>query len=171
MDENRQKCSDCGQWFEGRKLCFIEETPFCIKCMYGDTKPFEIYPIGTVRNKLGRDVTKQFGRTGDAKEESRIELLPSQKPFMYRLEEEDYLTIVYYLHKTLPPKYIFKRKNDLKEVGTFASRSPNRLSKIAVTDVRLIRIEDTTLIVSGLDAINGSPVLDIKMAKKDWYYE
>ena len=61
--------------------------------------------------------------------------------------------------------------NDLKEIGTFASRSPNRLSKIAVTDVRLIRIEDTTLIVSGLDAINGSPVLDIKMAKNDWYYE
>ncbi len=89
---------------------------------------------------------------------------------MYKLEEEEYLTIVYYLHKTLPPRYIFKRKNDLKEVGTFASRSPNRLSKIAITDVKLIRIEDTVLFVSGLDAIDGSPVLDIKITKNDWYY-
>jgi tRNA (Thr-GGU) A37 N-methylase len=170
MNEDNQQCSDCGEWFERAKLCFIEDTPFCTRCMYGDAKPFQIYPIGIVRNNLHRDVNRQFGLKGNAKNESRIELLPSQKPFMYRLEEEEYLTIVYYLHKTLPPRYIFKRKNDLKEVGTFASRSPNRLSKIAITDVRLIRIEDTTLFVSGLEAIDGSPVLDIKMAKNDWYY-
>jgi tRNA (Thr-GGU) A37 N-methylase len=170
MNEDNQQCSDCGEWSEKAKLCFIEDTPFCTRCMYGDAKPFQIYPIGIVRNNLHRGVNRQFGLTGSAKDESRIELLPSQKPFMYRLEEEEYLTIVYYLHKTLPPRFIFKRKNDLKEVGTFASRSPNRLSKIAITDVRLIRIEDTTLFVSGLEAIDGSPVLDIKMAKNDWYY-
>ena len=170
MQEEKQPCSDCGQWFEKTELCFIEDTPFCIRCMYGDAKPFEIYPIGIVRNELQRDVNRQFGLSGNPKNESRIELLPSQKPFMYKLEEEEYLTIVYYLHKTLPPRYIFKRRNDLKEVGTFASRSPNRLSKIAITDVRLIRIEDTTLFVSGLEAIDGSPVLDIKIVKNDWYY-
>jgi len=170
MNENNQQCSNCEQWFERTKLCFIEDTPFCTRCMYGDTKPFEIFPIGIVRNKLQRNVDKQFGLIGNAKEEARIELLPSQKPFMYKLEEEEYLTIVYYLHKTLPPRHIFKRKNDLKEVGTFASRSPNRLSKIAITDVKLMRIEDTVLFVSGLDAIDGSPVLDIKIAKRDWYY-
>ncbi len=170
MNEDNQQCSDCGEWSEKAKLCFIEDTPFCTRCMYGDAKPFQIYPIGIVRNNLHRDVNRKFGLKGNAKNESRIELLPSQKPFMYRLEEEEYLTIVYYLHKTLPPRYIFKRMNDLKEVGTFASRSPNRLSKIAITDVRLIRIEDTTLFVSGLEAIDGSPVLDIKMAKNDWYY-
>ncbi len=170
MNEDNQQCSDCGEWFERAKLSFIEETPFCTKCMYGDAKPFEIYPIGIVRNNLQRNVKRQFGLIGNPGTESRIELFPSQKPFMSKLEEEEYLTIVYYLHKTLPPKYIFKRKNDLKEVGTFASRSPNRLSKIAITDVRLIRIEETTLFVSGLEAIDGSPVLDIKMAKNDWYY-
>ena len=170
MKEEKRQCSHCGQSFERTELCFIEDTSFCIRCMYGDAKPFEIYPIGIVRNELQRDVNRQFGLSGNPKNESRIELLPSQKPFMYKLEEEEYLTIVYYLHKTLPPRYIFKRRNDLKEVGTFASRSPNRLSKIAITDVRLIRIEDTTLFVSGLEAIDGSPVLDIKIVKNDWYY-
>lgn len=170
MDEGHRECSDCGVLFEESQLCFIEDTPFCTGCMYGGAEPFEIYPIGTVRNNLDRDVTRQFGLIGNARDESRIELLPSQRPFMYRLEEEEYLTVVYYLHKTLPPKYRFQRKPDLKEVGTFASRSPNRLSKIAITDVRLIRIEDMTLVVTGLEAIDGSPVLDIKVAKTEWYY-
>ena len=35
---------------------------------------------------------------------------------------------------------------------------------------QLCFIEDTTVFVSGLEAIDGSPVLDIKMAKNDWYY-
>jgi len=48
-------------------------------------------------------------------------------------------------------------------VGVFASRTPNRLSKIAIQDVTLVKIEGTTLYVEGLDAINGSPVLDIKL--------
>jgi len=36
MQEEKQQCSDCEQWFEKTELCFIEDTPFCIRCMYGD---------------------------------------------------------------------------------------------------------------------------------------
>jgi formylmethanofuran dehydrogenase subunit E len=86
---------------------------------------------------------------------------------MYKLEEEEYLTIVFYFHKHKPPRTKFKRKTDLKEVGIFASRSPDRLSRIAVTDVKLNKIERMTLFVSGLDAINGTPVLDIKTSLRD----
>ncbi|MBW2331488.1 MAG: SAM-dependent methyltransferase [Deltaproteobacteria bacterium] len=37
------------------------------------------------------------------------------------------------------------------------------MSKIAVSDVKLLKIEGHTLYVEGLDAIAGSPVLDIKL--------
>lgn len=94
---------------------------------------------------------------------SCIDLIPSQKRFMYKLEEEKSLTIVYYLHKTKSVKSVFKRGRDGKEVGVFASRTPHRLSKIGIQDVTLLKIEGTTLYVEGLDAINGSPVLDIKL--------
>jgi tRNA (Thr-GGU) A37 N-methylase len=94
---------------------------------------------------------------------SRIELFPSQKRFMYKVEKEKRLTIVYYLHKTRPVRSRFKRGLDGKEVGVFASRTPDRLSRIGIQDVRLLRVEGTTLIVEGLDAIDGTPVLDIKM--------
>ena len=59
---------------------------------------------------------------------------------------------------------MFKRGLDGKEVGVFASRTPDRLSGIAVQNVRLVKIEGTTLYVENLDAIDGSPVLDIKLA-------
>jgi tRNA (Thr-GGU) A37 N-methylase len=82
---------------------------------------------------------------------------------MYRLEEERELTIVYHLHKSRPVRSTFKRGFDGKKVGVFASRTPDRLSKIGIQDVRLVKVEGTALIVEGLDAINGTPVLDIKM--------
>ena len=85
---------------------------------------------------------------------------------MYRLEDERFLTIVYYLHESRVVKSIFKRGLDHKKVGVFASRTPHRLSKIGIQDVKLLKIEDTTLYVEGLDAINGTPVLDIKLR---WY--
>ena len=82
---------------------------------------------------------------------------------MSGLEEEPEITIVYYLHKSRSVKTLFNRGLDGKRVGVFASRTPDRLSKIAIQDVYLLDIKDTTLIVKGLDAINGTPVLDIKL--------
>jgi tRNA (Thr-GGU) A37 N-methylase len=131
--------------------------------MYGDIEPVEIYPIGVVKNNLIRSPTG-FGVVGD-KKLSRIILFPAQKIFMYKLEDEKYITIIYYLHKSGPVKSVFNRGLDGKLVGIFASRTPDRLSRIAIQDVVLIKIEDTTLYVEGLDAINGSPVLDIKLGK------
>ena len=71
--------------------------------------------------------------------------------------------MVYYLHESENVRSVFNRGLDGKKVGVFASRTPYRLSRIAVQDVELVGIEDTVLLVKGLDAIDGSPVLDIKM--------
>ena len=82
---------------------------------------------------------------------------------MYKLDEEPYLTIVYYLHKVTSIQTVFNRRIDGKRVGVFASRTPHRLSRIAIQDVKLLKIEGTNLYVEGLDAMDGSPVLDIKL--------
>lgn len=47
-------------------------------------------------------------------------------------------------------------------VGAFATRTPNRPSKIALITCRLLSIDGNRLKVEGLDAYDGSPVLDIK---------
>ena len=157
----KHQCSKCGKKVGEKKLCIVDDASICVKCMYGATEPVEVYPIGIVRSTSQRTRTG-FGVVGDGKI-SRIELIPSQKPFMYKLEEEKHLTVVYYFHKARPVRSVFKRGLDGKLVGVFASRTPDRLSRIAVQDVTLVKVEETTLYVKGLDAIDGSPVLDIKL--------
>jgi tRNA (Thr-GGU) A37 N-methylase len=156
-----QTCSICGRTSLEVELCHIDGRQVCVKCLYEDVTPFAIYPIGVVKNSLRRS-RKGFGTTGTDRV-SQIVLLASQKPFMYRLDEEKYLTVVYYLHDTGPVRSVFERGLDGKRVGVFASRTPHRLSRIGVQECTLLKIEETTLFVKGLDAINETPVLDIKL--------
>jgi len=136
----------------------------CFSCLYQNAQPFKIYPIGYVSNKLERGTG--FGLKGSKSELSKIYLFESQKPFLYKLEDEKWITVVYYLHKPRNIRSVFPRGMDKKKVGIFASRTPDRSSHIGVSNVKIMRVEGSTLFVRNLDAINGTPVLDIKLGEK-----
>jgi tRNA (Thr-GGU) A37 N-methylase len=136
----------------------------CYSCLYQSYKPFKIFPIGFVENLLGKG--EGFGLKGSRNNISKIHLFESQLPFLYKLEEDDWITVVYYFHKQNKIRSTFPRGIDGKKVGIFASRTPNRLSRIGITNVKLVKIKNTTLFVKNLDAINGTPVLDIKLGSK-----
>ena len=51
---------------------------------------------------------------------------------------------------------------DMPEVGIFCSRGPNRPNRIGVSACRIVRVDGRELTVAGLDAVDGTPVLDIK---------
>ncbi|MDD5082968.1 MAG: TrmO family methyltransferase, partial [Dehalococcoidales bacterium] len=51
---------------------------------------------------------------------------------------------------------------DMPEVGIFAQRAKHRPNPIGVSAVKLISVRGNVLTVRGLDAIDGTPVLDIK---------
>ncbi|MPN59153.1 hypothetical protein SDC9_206873 [bioreactor metagenome] len=53
-------------------------------------------------------------------------------------------------------------RKDLPLVGLFATRSPARPNPIGISVVRLIKVDKNLLTVRGLDAIDGTPVLDVK---------
>jgi len=53
-------------------------------------------------------------------------------------------------------------RKDWPKVGIFAQRTKNRPNRIGVTVCRLTAIGDLSITVEGLDAIDGTPVLDIK---------
>ncbi|MBN1531240.1 MAG: SAM-dependent methyltransferase [Spirochaetes bacterium] len=154
-------CTQCGKAVDENSTRTVDGKVICTECMYSGAAPVQIYPIGIVCNTQKR-ANRGFGVAKKAAV-STIRLLESQRPFMYRLEEEPYLTVVYYLHKSGAVRSVFRRGLDGKKTGLFATRTPDRLSRLAIQDVRLVKIEGTTLYVEGLDAIDGSPVLDIKL--------
>jgi tRNA-Thr(GGU) m(6)t(6)A37 methyltransferase TsaA len=55
-----------------------------------------------------------------------------------------------------------RNNRDWPAVGIFAQRGKNRPNRIGATICRVLRVEGTRLYVEGLDAVDGSPVLDIK---------
>lgn len=162
--QSEAHCSECGQAHEPERVFTVDGKAVCSNCLFGPAEPVIIYPIGTVKNDLNRD-DSPFGCTGEPTR-SKIILHPGQQRFMYRLENEKELTIVYYLHKARPVRSRFIRGFDGAEAGVFASRTPDRLSRIGIQDVRLIAVQGATLTVENLDAVNGTPVLDIKMKKR-----
>ncbi len=160
-NNGKRGCSECHSAVEEQRLFMVDGKYVCNRCLYGDADPFEIYPIGIVNNGLRRSES-DFGTKGDVGI-SVIELMPSQKRFMYGLEDERNITIVYYLHRSRPVRSVFKRGLDGKTKGVFATRTPDRLSRIGIQDVRLDKVEGLNLYVEGLDAVDGTPVIDIKL--------
>lgn len=96
------------------------------------------------------------------KGESRIVLKEEYSEGLYRLSELERIQVLF--HFDLSEGYDMKQKRryDGEDVGVFATRSPNRPNRIGVTVVDLLRVEGNILYVSGLDAVNNTPVLDIK---------
>ncbi|MCK4659952.1 MAG: SAM-dependent methyltransferase [Phycisphaerae bacterium] len=142
-------------------MILIDGKPVSVESLYGDAQPIAIRPIGVVVNDKQRGAG-DFDTTGG--DVSDIHLYPGMARFMTGLQDERYLTILWHFHQAGPVKSVFARGWDGKQVGPFASRTPNRLTPIGVTDVELLDVKGTTLVVRGLDAFNGTPVLDIKVS-------
>lgn len=77
------------------------------------------------------------------------------------IKEWSHLYILFWMHKI--------SHNEIPDSGTFTYRSPIRPNPIGLTLVELIKHEKNILWVKGLDAHDGTPVLDIK-PYPDWEY-
>jgi formylmethanofuran dehydrogenase subunit E len=62
-----------------------------------------------------------------------------------------------------------KTRDASPSVGIFATRGPQRPNPIGICAVELIQVSEGTLRVRGLDALDGTPVLDLKpyLARRD----
>lgn len=118
----------------------------------------EFTPIGYVENdylepKYNEEVYQKV---------SKIVLREDLVDGLYRVEELEKLYILFYFSRSEGYKLIHRRRYDGEMSGVFASRSPYRPNGIGLTIVELLKVEGNVLHVKGLDAINETPVLDIK---------
>jgi len=128
----------------------------------------EIESIGEVKSGFRKPQDLHFacenGRLANT--ESKIIINEEFAEGLKGLAEFSHIWVIYYLHKaekielrTHPGSPDIK---NLPKVGIFASRSQYRPNHMALRLVDLVKINDREIIVRGLDAVDGSSVLDIK---------
>ena len=119
--------------------------------------PIEIRPIGRVR------------RMSDG--ECVLELNPALQDGLLGVEAGARLDVLYWMHKldasdrdTLQVHPRGDRSKPLR--GVFCVRSPMRPNPIGVTEATVVSVEGTRVRLTGLDAMDGAPIIDVKSARR-----
>ncbi len=118
--------------------------------------------IGIVRNEFKHPVSRLDW--GDIVSEIVVD--PRLTDALDTMDEFSHLIVLYWMHRhpvESPPTKVHPLGNpEIPLKGVFATRSPHRPNPIGMSTVRLLRRQDNILTVEGLDAIDGTPVIDIK---------
>lgn len=118
--------------------------------------------IGYVENDVIEQTDLNWGSIT-----SKIRVMNDYVSGLTGLENFSHAIILTYLHeaKFIRERHLERRPRNLPEmplVGIFSQRAKDRPNPIGLTTVKIIKVLADTLLVEGLDAINGTPVLDIK---------
>lgn len=122
----------------------------------------EFQTIGVVKNDVDEKKDSGWG-----KDISKIIVDENYSDGLKGLEEFSHVIVIYYLDKAEfeLKKHILRRprnREDMPLIGIFAQRAKDRPNPIGITSVKLVSVNKNVITVKGLDAINGTPVLDIK---------
>ena len=117
-------------------------------------------PIGVVRN----GIAEAHHDTPWPEIESSVILQDRWSEALEGLEEFSHIWVIFYFDRMTAeyaPRVRPMRRKDLPLVGVLATRSPQRPNRIGMSVVELLQVRGSTLHVRGLEALDGSPVLDI----------
>ena len=121
-----------------------------------------IYFIGRIRTpwQKSSDCPKQGDR--DSGPICRIEIGPRWQQALDGIEGHRHFQILYWLDQARRDVVRQNPRSDGHTRGTFSLRSPLRPNPIASSVVTLVGHEGATLLVRGLDCLDGTPLVDIK---------
>jgi tRNA (adenine37-N6)-methyltransferase len=121
-------------------------------------------PVGIVHSSR-----KELGDDNWLREQTSIELDSSQfaADSLAGLSDFSHVEIVFFMDQADPAKIERGARHprgntEWPPVGIFAQRGKDRPNHIGVTVCKLKQVSGTTLVVEGLDAVDGTPVLDVK---------
>ena len=125
--------------------------------------PFEVRAVAVVHSSRA-----EARDDGWDDETATITLLePFTAEALRGLDSFSHVEVVYLFHGVDPDQAVPQSRRPRgntywPNVGVFAQRVKNRPNRIGISTCQLIAVDDVTLRVHGLDAIDGTPVLDIK---------
>ena len=103
-----------------------------------------------------------------SEEEARVHIFPEFCNALKGIDGFSHVIILYWFHlrdneKERSVLQVVPRRHTKKvKVGVFACRSPSRPNPIGLCVVKLVKVEGCVLTVKGLDAFEGSPIIDVK---------
>ncbi len=119
-------------------------------------------PIGWVRSAISEPIDEGWGSV-----ESEIVVESELRNGLRGLDAFSHVLVVTFLHGASfePARHLVRRPRglaEMPEVGIFAQRAKDRPNPLGVTCVPLVAVREEGVRVRGLDAIDGTPVLDLK---------
>ncbi len=160
--EPSQPCEGCGALVMASRLTLWQGRRYCADCLaQGAGAPPRVTAIGTVEDELEAGVAPPRARSP----RSRLVVRPEYRQGLEGLARGQRVHVLFCFDRS--PQEVPLLQHPRGDVavprrGVFALRSPRRPSPIGLTTVEILACEPDGLVVSGLDAWNGSPVLDIK---------
>ena len=124
---------------------------------------YELRPIGRVESPLtDRAADPKQGDEGAPR--ARVVFLPEFREAACGLREGDEVLVLTWLHLSRRDVLSVHPRGDAKRplTGVFATRSPDRPNPIGLHAVAIEAVEEDAITVRDLEAIDGTPVLDVK---------
>jgi tRNA-Thr(GGU) m(6)t(6)A37 methyltransferase TsaA len=129
-----------------------------------------IEPIGHVRGGRDEAIDDDWGQS-----RARIELDPQRfRPeALAGLADFSHLEVIFVFDRVPDDKIEYgarhpRGRTDWPLVGIFAQRGKNRPNRLGLCTCRIVRVEGLAVEVEGLDAIDGTPVVDLKPAMREF---
>ena len=121
----------------------------------------KLNPIGIIHSSYKNTGTTPY-QGSKSKRISQIEVFKEFEEGLKDIEGFSHIIIIFWFHKSQGYHLLVKTPWDDVLHGLFATRSPHRPCPLGLTVVELVARKNNILRVKGLDAIDGTPVLDIK---------
>ncbi|KEK25094.1 SAM-dependent methyltransferase [Bacillus gaemokensis] len=130
---------------------------------------FSLQPIAFVHNERKMIMDDEWGEV-----QSLITLTDSfSEESIQGIESFSHIEVIFYFHKVTDEQIQYSARHprnnkEYPKVGIFAQRGKNRPNRLGATIAKVVRREGKSIVVEGLDAIDGTPILDIKPVMREF---
>jgi formylmethanofuran dehydrogenase subunit E len=160
--EPSQECEGCGALVMASRLTPWRGQRLCATCLQqAGGAALHMASIGVVHNELEPGTAPPRVRSP----RSRLVIRPAYRQGLHGLAVGQRVHVLFAFDRSPEEAPLLQHPRGDTSVpkrGVFALRSPHRPSRIGLTTVEILAVESDGLVVAGLDAWNGSPILDIK---------
>lgn len=124
--------------------------------------PIVCQPIGVIHSEhaIARKTPIQPAYASECA--GRVDVYPEFAEGLNDLEGFSHIYLLYHFHQAAPASLMVKPFLQDVPRGIFATRAPNRPNAVGMSIVALLRREGNVLHISGVDILDGTPLLDIK---------